>query len=165
MDNSSDKLDTPDALARLFERAGQIAAGKRRTDTRGGWRGSERSRANLALGGWDRVAMCEKCRGQPAVRGSRFCRRHGGAVRLHFDGRTPPHRALHSAIRSAEKAGAIPRGLIDQPIYRAVRARRWRASSLAMELIAAWRAFETGDVAAWHAAIRKAREAGFGHGA
>lgn len=159
----------------------------------GGWRGQEGSLRALDAHRWrttfGNMRPCARpnC-GQPPVRGSKFCRHHGGrplaTARKAGDPLWRPKKSsmLRREIRRLVNHGHVPVELTKQKIFRDLlaavkygvraedypgldfrqRGARWMAMAyLVLEFIRAWELMEQQEHQPWHDAVAKANALGF----
>ena len=159
----------------------------------GGWRSNPNSLAALEVHrgatqtGGPGARTCAVCRAL-AVRGSDFCRHHGGAHALHRRQQADPlwrpkrHSLMRREIFRLLREGHVTRDMLQSPVFRAVldqvrrgvsrqerpdltRAERiafyMDSAALLLDLIHGHRQTKEGNHNPWHAAIGRARNMGF----
>jgi hypothetical protein len=117
---------------------------------------THRGTQNLVSGRVGLLPKCERClskglRGQPQVKGSRFCRMHGGAgARKKLTPRGKLRVIARRSVRQARADGRLPPSLEFHPAF--VACRTMRLITLRPPLIDAW---HSADPGAWLAMVQR----------
>jgi hypothetical protein len=99
--------------------------------------------------------------GQPSVRGTSRCRRHGGSAHLALQGRGSQRGQTHRALMKAQRLGQIPDSVLRHPAWIAARSKPHRFALVARDMVAAMVTAEaTGDWSLWTRALAAAKADG-----
>jgi hypothetical protein len=121
----------------------------------GGWKGSPNSLAALRPGGIAFQPRCERCKGQPAIRGTTRCKFHTPGRRI----ASPAYgRAERRVLVRLERLGLLPLELLALPVWRNLAPLKTaQRAPMRLALVQAWD-LQITESLRWAAVHRQARD-------